>query len=83
MSEQVQERGIVEIPAFLSVRQLAELMDISPIVVIKELMNAGVMAHINQQIDYETAAIVAEELGFDPREETPSIDVSFCHQKLS
>ena len=74
MSEQVQERSGVEIPAFLSVRQLAELMDISPIVVIKELMNAGVMAHINQQIDYETAAIVAEELGFVPREETPALE---------
>lgn len=74
MSEQVQERGVVEIPAFLSVRQLAELMDISPIVVIKELMNAGVMAHINQQVDFETAAIVAEELGFEPREETPALE---------
>jgi translation initiation factor IF-2 len=74
MGEQVQERVVVEIPAFLSVRQLAELMDISPIVVIKELMNAGVMAHINQQIDYETAAIVAEELGFEPREETPDLE---------
>ena len=73
MSEEGQERGTVQIPVFLSVRQLAELMDLSPIVVIKELMNAGVIAHINQEIDYETAAIVAEELGFEPREETPSI----------
>ena len=46
-------------------------MDVSPIDVIKELMKAGVMANINQQIDYETAAIVAEEMGFEPREETP------------
>ena len=75
MSEQVQvqEKRVVEIPDFLTVRQLAELMDVSPIVVIKELMNAGVMANINQQIDYETAAIVAQEMGFEPREETPAI----------
>ncbi len=68
---QVQEKQVVEIPDFLTLRQLAELMDVSPIVVIKELMNAGVMANINQQIDYETAAIVAQEMGFEPKEETP------------
>ncbi|NLF01304.1 MAG: translation initiation factor IF-2 [Anaerolineales bacterium] len=73
MSEQTKEKQprAVVIPAFLSVRHLAELMGISPIVVIKELMNAGVMANINQEIDYETAAIVAGELGFEPHEETP------------
>ena len=73
MSEQVQEKRVIEIPDFLTVRQLASLMDVSPIVVIKELMNAGVMANINQQIDYETAAIVAQEMGFESREEAPLI----------
>jgi translation initiation factor IF-2 len=73
MSEQVQtqENQIVEIPDFLTVRRLAELTGVSPIVVIKELMKAGVMANINQQIDFETAAIVAGEMGFEAREETP------------
>ncbi len=75
MSEQVQvqEKQIVKIPDFVTVRQLAELMGVSPINVIKELMSAGVMANINQQIDYETAAIVAQEMGFEPKEETPVI----------
>jgi len=73
MSEQVQEKRVVEIPDFLTVRQLAALLDVSPIVMIKALMNAGIMANINQQIDYETAAIVAQEMGFEPREETPII----------
>jgi len=72
MSEDVmvREEGIVEIPDFLTVRQLAELLDVSPIDVIKELMSAGVMANINQEIDYETAAIVAQEMGFEPVEES-------------
>lgn len=72
MSEQVkvQEERIVEIPDFLTVRELARLMDVSPIDVIKELMGAGVMANINQQIDYETAAIVAQEMGFEPTRES-------------
>jgi translation initiation factor IF-2 len=75
MSEraQAQEKQVVEIPDFLTVRRLAELMNVSPIDVIKELMKAGVMANINQQIDFETAAIVAEEMGFDPKEETPDV----------
>jgi translation initiation factor IF-2 len=58
---------VVEIPDSIVVRELANLMEVSPIDVIKELMNAGVMANINQQIDYDTAAIIAEEMGFEPR----------------
>jgi translation initiation factor IF-2 len=54
----------IEIPDFISVRELASLMDSSPITIIKELMRSGIMANINQQIDFDTAAIVAEELGF-------------------
>ena len=64
----VREEGVVEIPEFLTVRELGQLLDVSPIDVIKELMSAGVMANINQEIDYETAAIVAEEMGFTPVE---------------
>jgi len=62
---------IVEIPEFIVVRELANLMEASPIEVIKQLMNAGVMANINQQIDYDTAAIIAEEMGFEPRPMAP------------
>jgi translation initiation factor IF-2 len=64
----------IEIPAFVTVRELATIMDASPINVIKELMSNGIMANINQQIDYDTAAIVASEMGFEPvpfREDIP------------
>jgi translation initiation factor IF-2 len=60
------EKKIVEIPDFLTVRELADLIDATPIDVIKELMGNGIMASINQQIDYETAAIVAAEMGYEP-----------------
>ena len=59
-------RTAIEIPAFVTVRELATIMDASPINVIKELMSNGIMANINQQIDYDTAAIVASEMGFEP-----------------
>lgn len=53
----------------LTVRDLAEKLSVSPIDVIKELMANGIMANINQQIDYDTASIVAGELGFETVEE--------------
>ena len=58
-------KTLIEIPAFVTVRELATLMGVSPINVIKELMANGLMANINQQIDFETAAIVAGEMGYD------------------
>ncbi len=58
-------RKVLEIPASLTVRDLADRLQASPIEVIKQLMANGVMANINQQIDYDTAAIVMEEFGFE------------------
>jgi translation initiation factor IF-2 len=48
-------------------------MQTSPIDVIKALMSNGVMASINQPIDYDTAAIVASEMGFEAVPESPKI----------
>jgi len=62
---EAKEQNLVEIPDFLTVRELAELIKATPIDVIKELMNNGIMASINQQIDFDTAAIVLSEMGFD------------------
>jgi translation initiation factor IF-2 len=59
------ERQIIEIPEFLTVRDLATLMTASPIEVMKQLIANGIMATINQQIDYDTAAIVVEEMGYE------------------
>lgn len=59
------QTGPIELPSSLTVRELAEKLGISPIDVIKELMANGIMANINQPLDYDTAAIVAEELGFE------------------
>jgi translation initiation factor IF-2 len=60
-----QQKQVLEIPEFLTVRELADLMGASPIEVMKELISNGIMASINQQIDYDTAAIVLDGLGFE------------------
>lgn len=60
-----QERQVILVPDYLTVRQLAELIDASPIEVMKKLIANGIMASINQQIDYDTAAIVVEDMGYE------------------
>ena len=65
MADKVKETKSIELPANTTVRDLAEKLNASPIDIIKVLMSNGVMANINQQIDYDTAAIVAAELGFE------------------
>ncbi len=65
-----QEKQIILVPDYLTVRQLAELIDASPIEVMKRLIANGIMASINQQIDYDTAAIVIEEMGFEAQSES-------------
>jgi len=59
----------IELPASITVRDLAQRMQASPIQVIKILMSNGVMANINQQIDFDTAAVVASELGYEAQPE--------------
>ena len=55
----------IEIPFSITVRDLAKLLGTTSIQVIKILMMNGVMANINQSIDFDTAAIVASEIGFE------------------
>ncbi len=55
----------IELPASIVVRDLAQKIEKSPIDVIKRLMANGVMATINQAVDFETAAIVMAEYGLE------------------
>jgi len=71
MSEQGQKQ--IELPAVIIVRDLAAKLETSPIKVMKILMDVGVMANINQQVDFDTAAVVASEMGFEAHPE--AIDI--------
>ena len=64
------ERGAIELPATITVKDLADLLGTGPADVIRELIKSGIFATINQLIDRDTAALVAEELGYEVAEAT-------------
>ena len=74
----------IELPATIVIRDLAQIIQKSPIEIIKKLMTNGVMATINQTVDFDTAAVVVAEYGFDavpeviveiPKEEVGEIPI--------
>ncbi len=59
------ERGPVEIPASITVKELADLLGVNVADVIRELIKSGIFATINQLVDRDTASLVAGELGYE------------------
>jgi translation initiation factor IF-2 len=57
--------GPVELPSSVAVKDLAESLGVSHADIIKELIRNGIFATINQTIDFDTASLVAGELGFE------------------
>jgi len=54
----------VELPPSITVRQLADVLKVEPTKIIKQLMRTGIMANINQSIDFDTASTTAAEFGY-------------------
>lgn len=73
MSDNGSNTKKIEISTSITVRELAQIMQTSPIDVIKVLMSNGVMASINQPVDFDTAAVVASEMGFEAVPESPKV----------
>jgi translation initiation factor IF-2 len=59
------DRGAIELPSSVTVKDLADLLGVNPADIIRELIKSGIFANINQGIDRETASLVAEELGYE------------------
>jgi len=57
---------VINLPRSISVRQLADMLNIDAINIIKQLMRNGIMANINQVIDYETAGSIVTSFGYKP-----------------
>jgi len=72
-------RGPVEVGSVMTVGELAEAIGASAVELIKALIRRGVMANINQQIDFETAVKVAADFGVELVERTPEV----VHQEKS
>ncbi len=66
-------REPVTLPSVLSVSEFADKIETNGIEVIRELMKLGIMANLNQQIDYATAAKVAEALGWETNEQESEV----------
>jgi translation initiation factor IF-2 len=74
MSEMVQKGKTIALPASITVRDLAQKIQASPIDLIRALMSIGVMANINQQVDFDTAAVVLSEMGYDAVPEQTEVE---------
>jgi len=63
-SQTKQELPSVELPPSISVKQMADLLEVEPVKIIKQLMRKGVMAGVNQVIDFDTASAIAADMGY-------------------
>ena len=68
MNEEIEreemERSVLKVTEFVTVSELATMMNVSPMEVISACMNLGLMVSINQRLDAEALVVVAEEFGF-------------------
>ena len=64
----------IKLPETIAVKDLASKMSYTAADIIKKLMLMGVMASINQEIDYDTASLVAAEFGVTTEELPPDVD---------
>ena len=59
------DKKVLQLPEMITVGELAEKLDIPVVKLVGELFKNGIMATVNQRIDFETAEIIIEELGIN------------------
>lgn len=75
----------VSIPKVITVKELSAKLALDITVVMKKLIQNGVMATINEEIDYDTAAIVAGDLGFnvsEVQEQTSRLGLGYVSEAM-
>ena len=55
----------ITLPSSITVKKLGELLDVPVTTLITELMKNGNLATINEEVDFETASVIASDLGFE------------------
>ncbi len=71
------EKKKVKLPGFIKVRDFAVVLSLPVTTVIKSLIGNGVMASINQEVDFDTASIVAQDLGFEVEVEADTAQTEY------
>ncbi len=62
---QLREKNVLKVTEYVSVQELATMMNVSATEVISTCMNLGLFVSINQRLDAETLSIVSEEFGYE------------------
>ncbi|MDR0295693.1 MAG: translation initiation factor IF-2 [Prevotellaceae bacterium] len=73
--------SVLQLTEFVTVNELANIMDVQVIKVIEACMNLGLMVSINQRLDAEALVVVAEEFGFTVEFVTADIQDAIPHDK--
>ncbi len=77
----MEEKKKIVLPAIMTVNELANSFSVPVTVVIKQLLSNGVLATINDNIDFETAAIVADDLGYEVSQSESLADTGTIAEK--
>ena len=64
MEDQGEEKKVLKVAEFITIAELANLLDVAPAQVIAKAMGMGLMVTINARLDHETIGIIADEFGF-------------------
>jgi len=73
----------ISLPRIITVKKFGEVLTLPVSVVITELMKNGILATINEKIDFETASIIAQDLGFEVSEEVVEASDAMTLEKLN
>ncbi|MFA6428816.1 MAG: translation initiation factor IF-2 [Candidatus Buchananbacteria bacterium] len=72
--EEIKLRPVVKIPPVIAVKEFANRLNLPVNNVLMELMQNGIMSSLNERIDFETATIIAQDLGFITEPEVGSTE---------
>ncbi|PIP27794.1 MAG: translation initiation factor IF-2 [Candidatus Moranbacteria bacterium CG23_combo_of_CG06-09_8_20_14_all_35_22] len=73
----------ISLPQSITVKKFSEILKMPLNVIITELMKNGILATINEKIDFETASIIAQDLGFEVSEEIMDLGEKMTLEKLN
>lgn len=73
----------ISLPQSITVKKFSEVLDVPLNIVITELMKNGILATINEKIDFETASIIASDLGFEASQESIEVTGGMTLEKLN